>query len=118
MEKNKETFQEVIVGNILKILKTTDLKRSAIAAEAFTEPTALSKVLSGQRRLTVNELANIANAFGMSPLDLITYPVKYVPAEKNEEPTEVYLQLRLTKEKKDQVLKLVFGENNIEILNK
>ena len=34
------------------------------------------------------------------------------------EPVEAVLQIRLSKDKKDQVMKLVFGENNIEILNK
>lgn len=36
----------------------------------------------------------------------------------NDEPMEAILQVRLRKDKKDQVLKLVFGENNIEILNR
>lgn len=35
-----------------------------------------------------------------------------------EEPVEAILQIKLKKDKKDQVLKLVFGDNNIEILNK
>ena len=35
-----------------------------------------------------------------------------------DEPVEAVLQIKLKKDKKDQVLKLVFGENNIEILNR
>ena len=31
---------------------------------------------------------------------------------------EAVLQIKLKKDKKDQVLRLVFGDNNIEILNK
>ena len=34
------------------------------------------------------------------------------------EPVEAILQIKLQKDKKDQVLRLVFGDNNIEILNK
>ena len=119
MKKSDENLQQVIVGNILKILKSKNLTQAAIAADAFIDSTALSKIISGSRRMSVNEFANIATALGMAPLELMTWPDKYVPKEKKEEePAEVFLQLRLTKEKKDQVMKLVFGENNIEILNK
>jgi hypothetical protein len=31
---------------------------------------------------------------------------------------EAILQIKLQADKKDQILKLVFGENNLEILNK
>ena len=55
----------------------------------------------------------------MREIDLITYPDIYVKSdEREEEPVEAVLQIKLSKDKKDQVLKLVFGENNIEILNK
>lgn len=118
MKNGKESYQQVIVGNILKIMKSKDLKQAAIAAEAFLEPTALSKIINGTRRLSVDEFAKIATALGMTPLELMTWPERYIPAEKKDEPAEVFLQLRLTKEKKDQVMRLVFGDNNIEILNK
>lgn len=36
----------------------------------------------------------------------------------NEDNLKATLTIELKKEKKDQVLKLVFGENNLEILNK
>ena len=35
----------------------------------------------------------------------------------NNEP-EVALQIKLKKDKRDQVLRLIFGDNDIEILNK
>ena len=50
---------------------------------------------------------------------VITYPDRYVKVQDSEaEPVEAVLQIKLKKDKKDQVLKLVFGDNNIEILNK
>ena len=55
----------------------------------------------------------------MSEIDLITYPDKYVKkSEQGGEPVEAVLQIKLQKEKKEQVLKMIFGENNLEILNK
>lgn len=67
----------------------------------------------------MSELEIISNVLGVSVVDLITYPKKYVESDMvNDEPMEAILQVRLRKDKKDQVLKLVFGENNIEILNR
>ena len=55
----------------------------------------------------------------MREIDLITYPEIFIKTtEKEEDPVEAVLQIKLRKDKKDQVLKLVFGDNNIEILNK
>ena len=55
----------------------------------------------------------------MRDIDILTYPDVYVRKEEAEaEPVEAILQIKLKKDKKDQVLKLVFGDNNIEILNK
>ena len=55
----------------------------------------------------------------MSEIDLMTYPDKYIRVGKAEDdPVKAVLQIELKKDKKDQVLKLLFGEHNIEILNK
>ena len=57
----------------------------------------------------------------MDLINLITYPEKWGPigvSQQEEAITKVVLQIELKKEKKDQVMKLVFGDNNIEILNK
>ncbi len=53
----------------------------------------------------------------MSEIDIITYPVKYLPVDKvTKEPVKAVLQIELSKEKRDQVFKLVFGEGCSEIL--
>ena len=55
----------------------------------------------------------------MSEIDILTYPEKYVKVQSAEaEPVEAVLQIKLKQDKKDQVLRLIFGDNNIEILNK
>lgn len=80
-----------------------------------------SLIEADKRRLSYKALKQIAIIFDMSVIDLITFPEKWGPIGKEykeEEVTKVMLQIELKKEKKDQVLKLVFGDNNIEILNK
>jgi hypothetical protein len=61
--------------------------------------------------------------FEMDVIDIITYPKKYIDAGTILDNSisideKVTLQIELKKEKKEQVLKLVFGENNLEILNR
>ena len=55
----------------------------------------------------------------MRAIDIITYPLVYMePAQCEPEAVEAVLQIKLKKDKKDQVLRLIFGDNDIEILNK
>lgn len=114
-----ESYNEEVRARILKILNDKNLRQKALASITDKDEATISKMLKGQTRITVDRLAKIASYFNMSVIDILTYPEKYVPQHQApEEPTEVYVQLKLKKEKKDQVLKLVFGENDIEILNK
>ena len=108
---------------IFEALKEIRLKKAInqqVIADALNVDVAVvSNIEKGKRDLRVRELEIIAKALGVPVIDLFTYPQKYVKANnKEEEQIEAVLQIKLRKDKKDQVLKLVFGENNIEILNK
>ena len=112
-------FYKQILGNIEKILKDRDIKQSVAADWIDVDPSQFSKILRGQVQLSIRQLAKFARGVELREIDIITYPAVYsAPEDEDNGPAEVLLQMRLTKEKKDQVLKLVFGENNIEILNK
>lgn len=79
----------------------------------------MSKILRGDVYLSIEQMSKIATGLSLREIDLITWPDVYVPKQSPEaEPLEATLQIKLKKDKKDQVLKLVFGENNLEILNK
>jgi transcriptional regulator with XRE-family HTH domain len=112
-------FTEQIINNLRKLMNDRGLTQAAMSEYADTSPSQFSKILNGTVQLSLLQLSNIARNLSMSEIDLITYPEKYVKSDKQqEEPVEAVLQIKLKKDKKDQVLKLVFGENNIEILNK
>ena len=117
--KNEElTPQELILNNVLKILNSRNLKQAALAEPLNITEGNVSKLINGKTKLTYNALSEIATFLSMNVIDIITYPDRYVKAETSDpEPVEAVLQIKLKKDKKDQVLKLVFGENNIEILN-
>lgn len=105
--------------NIKEIRVQKGLNQQVIADALDADIAVVSRIESGTRPLKVPELEKIANALGVSVIDLITYPKKYIEKDASqEEPMEAILQIKLSKDKKDQVLRLVFGDNNIEILNK
>ncbi len=113
-------FYETIINNIRKIMSDRRLTQEIISNYAGIHSSQMSKVLNFTITLSYKQLSNLASGLGMREIDIITYPEVYVPrnlAVKNDD-TEVVLQLKLRKDKSDQILKLVFGENNIEILNK
>ena len=108
-----------IAENIREIRLQKSINQQLIADALNVDVAVISNIEKGKRDLKVKELEIISNVLGISVIDLITYPKKYV--EKNsseEEPVEAILQIKLKRDKKEQVLKLVFGDNNIEILNK
>ena len=115
----EKSYSEQVVNNLRKILSIKGLNQNSLAEAMKRDESSVSKVFNGKAKLSLDQLANIASFLEMPVIDILTYPEKYVRHfEPADEPTEVFVQLKLKKEKKDQVLKLVFGENNIEILNK
>ena len=130
MKFEQENIEDKVAINIAKLLKVNDWKASRLAMELNTTEGAMSKKLSGKIKISLNDLADIATALSkmasengkprITMLDIITYPDRYIKVEqgeKQEEPIEAVLQIKLQKSKKDQVLRLIFGDNDIELLN-
>ena len=104
---------------VLEAIKIIRLQKSInqqVIADALNLDVAVvSNIENGKRDLTVKELKIISNVLGISSVDLFTYPDKYVKlSQKEEDQTEAILQIKLTKEKKDQIMRMLFGHENIE----
>lgn len=113
MEENK------VIKNIIQIRNAQGITKRDMASSVGINEASYGRIESGRIALSYSMLARIASRFEMSVVDVFTYPDRYVKTDKQpEEPVEAVLQIKLKKDKKDQVLKLVFGDNNIEILNK
>ena len=109
----------LVVENIRKIIALRNLKQAAVGDFAGISESQFSRVLSGSVQLSLNQLADIASGLKMRVIDIITYPDVYVKKEEREEDddAEVLLQLKVRKEKKEEILKLVFGENFLEVID-
>ena len=111
--------EEQVVKNIIKIRESNGFSKRKIAMELGINEASYGRIESGEIALSYDHLAKIANFYQMSVIDVITYPDVYVKKEESlSEPVEAILQIKLQRDKKDQVLKLIFGDNDIEILNK
>ena len=120
MESTEKRTQRRLVENLVKIMRDKNLKQSVLADYMETTPSQLSRILNGSLNVSLSHISNLAQNLSLREIDIFTYPDRYECHAKkdDDEPVEAILQIRLSKDKKDQVMKLVFGENNIEILNK
>lgn len=112
-------IQELLRKNVAKLMSDKHLLGKDLAGIMEVDTAQVSRILSGKNYFTLAHIEKISTSLDLRPIDIFTYPDVYI--KENSEgtsPAEVLVQLRLTKEKKDQVLKLVFGEKYIEILNK
>ena len=114
-----KSYNEQVVERLRKLLNDRGLKQNSLAEFIDRDESSVSKIFNGKAKLGLDQLANIASHLGVSVIDILTYPDKYEPAKgPADEPSEVFIQLKLKKEKKEQVLKLLYGEHDIEIFNK
>lgn len=112
--------ETTVVKNIVQIRNNKGFTKRHVAKSIGINEASYGRIENGEIALSYNHLALIAKCFEMTVVDVITYPAKFSVVEKAEErePVEAILQIRLRHDKQEQVLKLVFGDNNLEILNK
>ena len=109
-----------IIETLKKIREIKGYSQIELADKMKRTQSAYARIELGKTKIDFETLEVFANAVQMSVVDVITYPEKWAPIEGREEreETKVTLHIELKREKKDQVLKLAFGENILEILNK
>lgn len=105
-----------ILRNIDAIRRNKGYSQEYLASQIGMKQAGLSLIMSGERELKYNTLLQIANVLQESVIDVIAYPDKYVLRKDYNISTETILQIKLDNEKKEQVLKIVFGEEVAELL--
>lgn len=118
MKKKEKKEIHPVIEHIRKIINDKGLTQAAVAEYAGTTPSQFSKIMNGEVQISLWQVSNIATSLNMELIDVFTYPDKYVLANSADDEIKASLTIQLKKEKKDQVLRLIFGENDLEILNK
>lgn len=115
-----KTRSNDILTNIIKIRNDKGFTQAAIAEGIEVDYSTYSKLESGITKLSIDRLEKIASYFKMDIIDIITYPLKYVPATPmdNQKTTKskVVVQLELDEIQQKDVLSLILGEEKTSIL--
>lgn len=105
-----------ILQNIDEIRRKKGYSQEYVAQQIGMKQSGFSLIMSGGRELKYNTLLQIAKALQEDVIDIITYPDKYALAEEKAGGMETILQIKLDKEKRDEVIALLFGDKGKEIL--
>jgi len=115
-----DNMKKLLLSNLRIIRESKNLSQEALADLMQISQAQYARFERGATKTDLATLEKFCKCVSFELIDLITYPEKFINIKdvSNEEPVQAILQIKLTRDKKDQVLKLVFGENNLEILNK
>lgn len=101
-----------IYEKIRAIRLQKSLTQQALAALLNCDVATVSKIESGQRPLKFHEVEEIAKFYKVSLVNLVGYPKRYVE-ETDTSSAQAVLQIKLSKAKRDEVLKSLFGHLDV-----
>ena len=110
-----------ILENVRIFREKANLSEDETAERMNITQSKYARFERGATKTDLETLLSFCKIVNKSLIEIITYPDTYInisdiSAFKEEE--RVSLTIELKKDKKDQVLKLIFGDNNLEIFNR
>lgn len=112
-------LSEKVIQNLVIIRNERNYTQKAMGQMGGIAESQISRVFSGKVGIRLDQLEGIARGLGMRVIDIITYPEVYVPESAiPDNDVDAVLMVRLKDGKKQEILRSVFGDENIEILNK
>ena len=106
----------------IKELRVKNNKTQAQIADILgLDTSAYGKLERGTTDITLTKLEILADFYNMSVADLVSHPPKNIIIDTQQDifcEEKVTLTIELKKEKKAQIMKLIFSDDNLEISNK
>jgi len=97
-----------ILTNIKKIREEMQLSQENVADELGIAQNSYGLIENGKRKLSYDNLAQIAKCFKRDVIDIITYPKKYVDKELFDGSSErISVTFEISPDKRDILLSLV-----------
>jgi transcriptional regulator with XRE-family HTH domain len=103
-----------ILKNIIQIRAGHKLTQKEMGDKLSITESAYNRIESGKIALSYSHLSNIASAFGMSEIDLLTWPETYVP-RMIPASTKVLVELDVSN---DEFIKMGLKDKIVQVLNK
>jgi transcriptional regulator with XRE-family HTH domain len=110
-----ETTRKSILKMVKNLRESKDLSQESIADMMKITQSAYARFESGRTKTDLETLESFCSEMNISLIDLF---VSTENKTKNESEVKAQIVIELRADKKDQVLKMLFGTDNLEILKK
>lgn len=110
-------LQEQLRSSIAKLMQDKGITRTSLGQIMHTDSSQVSRILNGEANFTLRHVELIADYFNLRAIDIFTYPDLFTKQGAEGSSTDVLIQLRLSNEKKEQVLRALLNDSNIEIFS-
>ena len=113
-------MREKILKNLVTFREKANLSQDQMADKMHISQSKYARFENGTTKTDLDMMIRFCKVLDMQLVNLITWPETYVSLDKlpNQKEETVLLSIEIKKDKKDQILRLVFGDNNLEIFNK
>lgn len=118
MKRQKENTPHFVIEKLINIMNDRKLTKSAFADLVGFPEAKWNKISNGNQSLDIVELSKIAEKLRMREIDIYTYPKIFGESDNVQNDIRAQLTIELKEELKQRVLKLIFGNENIQVLNK
>lgn len=106
-----------LIENIIAMRQERGLNQKDIAEYLCVDPASWHRTEHGKQLLNVMQLEKIANLFNCRVIDLYTYPKLYVDPASIDNHEKISVTFEISPDKRDVLLKLVTGNNNIKLVD-
>ena len=108
--------------NIKELREKKQLSTYQVAKLMNITQSAYSRFENAKSKIDLARLESFANVIGMSVVDVLMYPDRYVnvrdiPKEMKVYEPDVMIQFKVYGEKRDAILATILGEENLELFN-
>lgn len=106
--------------NIKEIREKAGFSQDEMAAKMNISQSTYARFETQTTKIDLDRVEDFAKALNMSIVDVITFPDRYINVvdigkEINRTEPEVIVQIKVTKSKREEILKTILGDN-VELL--
>lgn len=110
-------LMEEILKNIRTIRELKGFSQEIVAEKLKMSQSQYARFERGVTKTDLKTLWDFATIVEYELIDIITYPKKYVEFQSSSNDSlEAFLHIKLKNDKRDQILQLVLGDNNLDLI--
>jgi transcriptional regulator with XRE-family HTH domain len=108
---------------IKQLRENAQYSQEEMAQKMGISQSAYARFELSKTKIDLDRLESFAKQIGKPFIDVITYPERYINVrdigkELNNSEPEVVVQIKIKGSERENLLKTIFKDNNLEILNK